>query len=283
MLESIPLTSSADLRQAASVLDRLEAAWAEGKRPELEAFLPTDGPARPAILAVLACAELELRLKAKEPARVETYLDRFPELASVPSLLIGLIRTEWEQRHRLAEPVELQEYLDRFPGQREQILQLVAGSPTLSVVPTLPPPGTSSDASLPSLPGYEIIDLLGRGGMGVVYQARQTRFGRRVALKMIRDVSLAGPEGRVRFRAEAQALARLQHPNIVQVFEGDEQGGSPYFSLELVEGGNLARRFNHKPQLPREAAALLEVLRGPFTMPMNKGSFTATSSPPTSC
>ena len=107
---------------------------------------------------------------------------------------------------------------------------------------------------------YEILGELGRGGMGVVYKARQLRLNRFVALKMILAGSHAGVEQLARFRAEAETLAPLQHTNIVQVFEVGELDGHPYFSLEYVEGGSLAEKLGGTPQSARQTAALMEQL-----------------------
>ena len=115
-------------------------------------------------------------------------------------------------------------------------------------------------AELPRIPGYEVLIELGRGGMGVVYKARHVDLARVVALKMILPGVYAGSAEVARFHAEAQAVARLQHPNIVQVHEVGEHEGRPFFSLEFVEGGNLAGRQAGAAQPPREAAALLETL-----------------------
>src|SRR5947209_5231255 len=82
----------------------------------------------------------------------------------------------------------------------------------------------------PAVPGYEVLEELGRGGMGVVYKARRLDAQRLVALKVIRDGALAGAEGRARFRIEADAVARLRHPNVVQVYEVGEHAGVPYFA-----------------------------------------------------
>jgi serine/threonine protein kinase len=117
-----------------------------------------------------------------------------------------------------------------------------------------------AEPELPAVPGYEVLGVLGRGGMGVVYRARQVRLGRVVALKMIRDGGLAGPEQIRRFRAEAEAVARLQHPHVVQVYEVGDCAGRPYFSLEYVDGGTLAERLRGLPQPPRAAAQTVATL-----------------------
>jgi tetratricopeptide (TPR) repeat protein len=118
--------------------------------------------------------------------------------------------------------------------------------------PAAPPP--------PAIPGYEILGVLGRGGMGVVYRARQTRLNRVVALKMILAGGHASTEQRARFRTEAEAAARLQHPNVVQIHEVGEHDGLPYCSLEFVDGGSLAGRLGGTPWPPWQAARLVETL-----------------------
>jgi serine/threonine-protein kinase len=113
---------------------------------------------------------------------------------------------------------------------------------------------------LPHVPGYEIVAGLGRGGMGVVYQARQCSLKRLVALKMIVTGLHADPQARGRFRTEAEAVARLQHPNIVQIHEVGEYDGRPFLSLEYIDSGSLQRQVAGTPQPEREAARLVETL-----------------------
>jgi hypothetical protein len=127
---------------------------------------------------------------------------------------------------------------------------------TTAEQPTAPDPATKR----PSIPGYEVLGELGRGGMAVVYKARQVSLNRLVALKMILAGEHAGPEAVARFKVEAEAVARLQHPNVVQVYEVGEHQGCPYLALELVEGRTLAQQCGGTPQSPAQAAALLEVL-----------------------
>ena len=113
---------------------------------------------------------------------------------------------------------------------------------------------------LPKVPGYQILEPLGEGGMALVWKARQIRLDRVVALKMIRDGGYARADTLARFRTEAEAIARLQHPNIVQVFEVGEHDGRPFLAMEFCPGGGLDRKLAGTALPPQEAADLLRIL-----------------------
>jgi WD40 repeat protein len=116
------------------------------------------------------------------------------------------------------------------------------------------------EADLPAIPGYELIQELGRGGMGVVYAARQAGLNRTVALKMILSGGHASAQELARFQTEAEAVARLRHPHIVQVYEVGWVDRRPYLALEYVDGGSLAQRLTGTPLPARPAARLVEAL-----------------------
>jgi WD40 repeat protein/tetratricopeptide (TPR) repeat protein len=119
---------------------------------------------------------------------------------------------------------------------------------------------SGNDGSRPVVAGYDILAELGRGGMGVVYQARHVRLGRVVALKMLLAGAHASPQEVARFRVEAEAVAQLQHPNIVQIFEVGEEKGCPYLALEYVAGESLSQKLRGMPLPDGDAARLVEAL-----------------------
>jgi hypothetical protein len=126
--------------------------------------------------------------------------------------------------------------------------------------------GAGWAADWPSVPGLELMDFLGSGGMGLVFKARQAKLDRDVAVKVLRDAHRADSEQRQRFLQEARAVARLRHPHLVQVYEFGEvptagrAASQPYLVLEYISGGSLADFLRGSPQRPREAAQLVETL-----------------------
>jgi hypothetical protein len=244
-------------------LGRFKAAWRRGERPEIgDALAGLVGEERMAHLIQLVQAELGWRLRAGEPARVEEYLLRFPELGLRPDLVVALVLAENRQRRRRQPDLSFDEYFVRFPQLRDELAAVAAEVTTQPVA--APPKGGGATAQQArgatrfSLPGYEVLSQLGRGGMGVVFKARDIRLNRLVAVKLIR-AAVDGEEANsalARFRTEAEALARLRHENIVRIYSFGEHRGHPYLVLEYVEGGNLAALLGGKPLPPQRAAAL---------------------------
>ncbi len=117
-----------------------------------------------------------------------------------------------------------------------------------------------AQADFPNLPEYEILAELGHGGMGIVYKARHRSLNRLVALKMIRAGSLAKPEDLARFRVEAEAVAKLRHPNIIQIYDIGEHNGLPFVALELLEAGSLGDLLRGTPQTGERSAAIVATL-----------------------
>jgi WD40 repeat protein len=130
--------------------------------------------------------------------------------------------------------------------------------PDVEQQPTTPPIPVGASGENAAPPGYEVLGEMGRGGMSVVYRARQLALGREVALKMILSGRHAGADARARFLFEAEAIARVKHPGIVQVFDYGTHDGLAWYSLELCEGGSLARRLREGPLPPGETALVVE-------------------------
>jgi serine/threonine protein kinase/WD40 repeat protein len=200
-----------------------------------------------------ACNAFELALQAGQRPRIEDFLGdtREPERSALRGELTALER---DYRPRSGEGLTAEDAGTAVPA---------AGRAGLSGETTLPGPKPSllDDAGdLPAVPGYEVIREVGRGGMGVVYWAWQTGLNRCVALKMILAGAHAGPEELARFQTEAEAVARLQHPNIVQIYEVGRHDRHPYMALEYVDGGSLAEQLDGTPLPVRVAAQLVETL-----------------------
>jgi predicted Ser/Thr protein kinase len=268
--------SGEDSLALADMVERFEDAWQQGPAPNLDSFLPDDEARHLPALIRLVHVDLEYRLKAGEAMRVETYLRRYPQLARDPSTVPSLALVEYTLRRRREGRLTIDEYTHRFPAFRVEILaRLGMEAPSKETVtkaafePTqvvraeatgLSPSNRTAQGPWPHVEGYEILGELGRGGMGVVYKARQLSVGRFVALKMILLDEDTQAAERGRFRREAESLARLQHPNIVRIYTTGEYDGQPFLVMELIEGPRLKGLFNGGPWPVREAARLLETL-----------------------
>jgi serine/threonine-protein kinase len=247
--------SISKLERVDQVCDRFEVAWRNGRRPLLEEYLDVFHELeRPVLFRELLVVELQLRRGTGERPDPAEYLSRFTPFAK-----------EIDRAFTLAAPSldSTDPSLDEtrsLPSNDTRTLERVTPdfeTPDFRVT-DLPVP--SSDRALPQIDGYEILGLLGRGGMGVVYRARQVGLDRLAALKMLLAGAHARPEELARFRAEALAVARIKHENIVEIYQVGEHDGLPFFSLEFVAGGTLGQKIAGAPQPLAESAHMVETL-----------------------
>lgn len=230
----------------------------------IEDFLPAEDQSNyVATLCRLIVLELEHRWRqlhqqqrvsqpgqtVEYPAGIEGYLTRFPRLRQTPDAVRVILQEEYRLRHRFGDQPSASEYHARYSAWVD------AQTPFETVGPAAAPPAPTRD-----IPGYAILGELGHGGMGVVYRAEQTNLKRVVALKMILADRHAAADIRARFATEAEAVARLHHPNIVQIYDIGEHEGCPYFAMEFVAGGSLARHIRGSQLSPMVSARLVEAL-----------------------
>jgi predicted ATPase/predicted Ser/Thr protein kinase len=193
--------------------DRFEAAWRSGGRPAVETHLgDLPGADRAILLSELILLDIDYRRRQGETPQADEYRRRFPSLD---------------------------------PGWLSRALAL-AGS-----APTLPAGRALDDRPPPVVPGYEIVRELGRGGMGVVYLARDTRLDRQVALKFLSPDAARDPRRLDRFRREARAACALNHPAVCTLFDVGECDGRPFLVLEYVEGRTLRALIDERPDVDR--------------------------------
>ena len=229
-------------RQVDSVRELFESAWRDGRRPQIEDFLAdVTEQGRASLLRELLCIEWQYRQVAGEEPNVEEYRHRFPEQEKV-----------------ILEVAANSETIIRPAAENDSVP--FSGILTATQDHLRQARGTKKRDKLPKLPGYELLGTLGQGGMGVVYKARDVQLKRLVAIKMIRAGANARTDELARFRVEAEAVARLQHPNIVQIHGIGDHDGLPFVVLEFVNGGSLDKRVNGTPLLTRDAARIVEVL-----------------------
>ena len=190
--------------------------------------------------------------RLEDPRCVEHHLRDYPELAELPVQVLEVIKAEIDSRADAAQ--NLSEYLTRFPDLEGQLHTLFM-------------PQSDDEPPLPLVPGYIIRKRQGSGGMGVVYRARHLKLRREVAIKVIRTAEQATPDDRRRFRTEAEAMARVRHDNIVEVYEiGERENANgerlPYFSMRWIDGEPLSVYLKSTNRnLPREVAWLIKIAR----------------------
>jgi serine/threonine protein kinase len=247
-------------------IERFKQLWRHGPAPDLMAFTSAAGPLNPETLAAILRCDLLYRWDEGKRLPVEWYFERFESLAQIPELAVDLIYTEYLQGEEHGQRPGADEYYLRFP-QHQQILRdqfkfhnaiCGHGIDAEQSDGDADRPATVKLQRFPSIPGYDIAQEVGRGGIGVVYRAHDRRLHRTVALKLLLSGDHASPLQLRRFQVEAEAAARLQHRNIVQIHEIGEFEGRPYLALEFVNGGSLADRYRGQLLAPRYSAILIE-------------------------
>lgn len=222
------------------------------------------------------CDQFEQKWSAGESPRIEDVLSRCSDEQSAEVLFRELLMVEIEIRNRSTDQPSPDEYAERFPEKRDTIADVFrnisATAPTVNQLHADETPNgrnantatflrpARTHAPPVEIPGYTILGELGRGGMGVVYKARQDALNRVVALKTIRAGALASEEEVQRFLAEAESAAGLDHPNIVPIHEIGEHAGLHYFSMGYVDGPSLKERLADEVLAPRDAATLVHTL-----------------------
>lgn len=245
-----------DWQRFEDLIHRFEESWRDGHRPDITAFLQQHSIDDPRVLAELAHVDLEFRMRSGESVYSEEYLSRFPQLNDDTAAAVELIAAEFAWRWRWGAGASVPEFVKRFPQFEAELRRSLSADETL---PRRKDVSRPSDI-LPQLQGFAIQEEIGRGGMGIVYKALDLRLNRVVALKTLAAGALAAPAERDRFRREAEAIAHLDHPNIVPVYEVGENEGLPFFSMKYYAGGSLGRHEKKRSTDPRTIVQLVEVI-----------------------
>jgi serine/threonine-protein kinase len=261
------------LRRIDALCLRFEDDWKAGRRPSIEDYLaPLPAGEQEGALVELLVVEWSSRSRIGESYTFEEYARRFAAQGAACAKAERLWKETWQAATEKAEPPSARFFAPPAPGGADAVAENVLEREAGAALCTPDEARTTPDA--PRAPGepapwpvaigpYRLLEQLGRGGMGVVYKAQHDRLRHFVALKVVKAGIHATPQDRERFRREGEALARLQHPNVVRIHHFDEYEGQPYFVMDLLEGGSLAGRLAGRPQLERTAARLVEdIARG---------------------
>ncbi len=252
-----------------ALIERLELQWESGSTPNVSEFVTEFGPLSPPELAHVLLVDQAYRCSSATPNTAAFYFEHFPELLNCAESAIDLLYAEFLQREEREPELTADQFIQAFPQFKEEFCRQVSFHRSLlsDSTDTTPHSWPVAQPTQPTsrhvvIPGYEILSELGRGGLGVVYLARDIRLNRYVALKMLLAERFASESFPKRLLLEAEATARLQHPNIVQIYEVDQHAGHPFLALEYISGGTLAAWMERRPQDPRDAAQIIrEVAR----------------------
>ncbi len=263
------LASAADLSptEIVELITRdLEGRWQQGERVLVETYLPAlPAPVDADVQMDLIYTEILVREAAGDRPGPAEYSFRFPELAERIQQQFLLHRTLLDSVEDTSPERQRRDHPDRSPERQRRDHPdpgPVAGAPGFcleSVADTIVEQPRPAQKFAHAVPGYEILDELGSGGMGIVYRVRHLELGRTVALKVLRQDSW-DRQAELRLRREAEALAQVQHPHIVQIYDVGVADGQPFLALEYVSGGTLADRLRAGPMKVRDVLAVVRMV-----------------------
>ncbi|MFO0842053.1 MAG: protein kinase [Gemmataceae bacterium] len=253
--DHVTLLTSPSWSHCEGLIKAFENAWRQGRAPAIGDYLRVDGPLRLALLIELVHIDLELRLKAGEPTRIERYLEAHPELAAAHEVVADLVAAEFRLRHSHEGDVGPDEYRNRFPALPGELIELLRQQRPADTV-NFPRAAAAPPVAPPAVPGYELVGEVGRGGMGVIYKAREPSLDRFVALKFLPPEYSRDPDRLGRFLREARTASALNHPHICTVHALGEHEGRPFLVMEFIEGDTLQALVARRVGVP-EAARLV--------------------------
>ncbi|MDA0833716.1 MAG: protein kinase [Planctomycetota bacterium] len=263
-MQNLDQLSRPERQRLNQILQQYESDSEAGSSPDISQYIPPDQRLRLPVMVELVLTDLEYRYKADESKRLEDYVQSFPDLLNERETFKQLISAEYELRNNRNEIVFPCEYRDRFPDQLDALHEIFGEEidtrsvafhldgtehekpidiGDTAIIPSRQKKSTSDRESFPRRfsDNYELVAELGRGGMGIVYQAVHSKLKKSVALKVLSAEFTRTPKMVARFEREIEAVGKLEDPGIVRAMDAGQVDGIHFLVMEYVEGINLQR------------------------------------------